>query len=519
MKNRKTISIGIIGGGAAGTCTAHYLIKELRGNISSTTIKIDIFEKRGNFGPGLAFECDNDTLLMNMVTQDISLFMEETNDFWKWLSRTSHQEYKQYMFNGNAIAPNGFVPRGLFGKYMRFKFEQVNLEAKNVGIILNRQPTEIRHIFKSDVYNLITNTGDVNSYDLIVLCTGNPEPSDIFDLSGHSRYINTPYPVQNYINKIPKDDSVGLIGSQLTATDVAIVLAQNGHKGPIKMLSRTPELPVIRSVVRPYTLLHLNLTKLNSILKKNNNITLRCILRLLRKELSLIKVDWRDVIFRSKKEIAPEEYFKQRLSDSTKEEAWQSILVATDHVIEHYWHFLSRRDKDYFMDNIHRRWNSSRAPLPATTAYKLNYLILEGQLSFCSGLKNISISHTQKFIAEISEGEKAKFNKRARQNFLEFDWLINATGPARHINDSVGGIYSDLIESGLAQKDKYGGIKVVFETSAVINSLGYSDETLYAVGQPANGTYYFVSSLEMISLRSKSTAKAISKKITKSLIH
>lgn len=519
MKNRKIISIGIIGGGAAGTCTAHYLIKELGENLSSSTIKIDIFEKRGNFGPGLAFECDNDTLLMNMVTQDISLFLEETDNFWRWLSRTSHQEYKQYMFNGNAIAPNGFVPRGLFGKYMRFKFEQVNLEAKRVGIILNRRATEVRHISKSEVYNITTTAGDVNNYDLIVLCTGNPEPSDIFGLSGHSRYINTPYPVQNYINKIPKDDSIGVIGSQLTATDVAIVLAQNGHKGPIKMLSRTPELPVIRSVIRPYTLLHLNLRVLNLILKENNYITLRCILRLLRKELSLIKVDWRDVIFRSNKEIAPKQYFEQRLTNSTKEEAWQSILVATDHVIEHYWHFLSSRDKDYFMENIHRRWNSSRAPLPATTAYKLNYLILEGQLSFCSGLKNITTSHTDKFMAKISEGEKAKIKNQASHKFIEFDWLINASGPARHINDSVDGIYSDLIKSGLAQKDKYGGIKVVFETSAVINSLGNSDETLYAVGHPANGTYYFVSSLEMISLRSKSTAKAIFKKINKSLIH
>ena len=55
-----------------------------------------------------------------------------------------------------------------------------------------------------------------------------------------------------------------------------------------------------------------------------------------------------------------------------------------------------------------------------------------------------------------------------------------------------------------------------FDTSAVVDSSGSANGTIYAVGQPANGTYYFVSSLEMVSLRAKSTAKAIAKFVNNS---
>lgn len=510
MKNPENFSIGIIGGGAAGTSTAHYLIQELRKTHSSTTFKIDVYEKRGNFGPGLAFERDNDALLMNMVSQDTSLFAEDSGNFWRWLSKTRHQEYKRYVISGSAMAPNGFVPRGLFGSYMSFVFDQMELQAKEVGINFCRRHTEVRQIIKKDMYELVTATGDAHQYNMVVLCTGNPEPLDMFKLGGHSRYINNPYPVRNYATKIPPNNTVGIIGSQLTAADVAIVLAQSGHKGKITLLSRTPELPAIRSILHPHVLKYMNITSLNSLLsKKDGHISLRDILRLLRKEFLAIEENWRDILFISNKEISPKEYFEHGLNGALKEQAWQSIMVAIDHVIENYWQSLSKNDKDYFLKSVHRRWNSKRAPLPVTTAYKLNMLLLDGQLSFCSGLKNISISDNEKFLAAISR-EEAKLNNK-NQTSLVFDWVINATGPARHIDESAGGIFSDLINSGLAQKSPHGGIKVDFHTSAVIDSLGNSDGTIYAVGQPANGTYYFVSSLEMISLRAKSTARAIAR--------
>jgi uncharacterized NAD(P)/FAD-binding protein YdhS len=515
MKNQENFSIGIIGGGAAGTSIAHYLIQELGKTQISTTFKIDVYEKRGIFGPGLAFERDNDALLMNMVSQDASLFADDSGSFWRWLSKTSHQEYKQYVIGGSAMAPNGFVPRGLFGSYMSFMFDQIEIEAKNVGIDFCRRHTEIREIAKTDMYELVTANGVVHRYNLVVLCTGNSEPLDIFGLLGHSRYINNPYPVRSYMAKMPPNSTVGIIGSQLTAADVAIVLAQSGHKGKITLLSRTSELPSIRSVLRPHTLKHVNLKNLNSMVsKRGGHISLRDILRLLRKEFLAIGEDWRSILFRSTKEISPKEYFERGLNSAIQEQAWQSIMVAMDHVIENYWQSLSDNDKSYFMSKIHRQWNSKRAPLPVTTAYKLNALMLDGQLSFCSGLTNMSISDNEKFLATAS-CEDTRSNVQCERN-LEFDWIINATGPARHINELEGGIFSDLINSGLAQKSQHGGISVDFDTSAVIDSSGRVNGTIYAVGQPANGTYYFVSSLEMVSLRAKSTAKAIAKFVNNS---
>jgi cation diffusion facilitator CzcD-associated flavoprotein CzcO len=48
MKNNEPITIAIVGGGAAGTATAHYLVQLLeKQKRKSGAVEIDIYEKRG----------------------------------------------------------------------------------------------------------------------------------------------------------------------------------------------------------------------------------------------------------------------------------------------------------------------------------------------------------------------------------------------------------------------------------------------------------------------------------------
>jgi uncharacterized NAD(P)/FAD-binding protein YdhS len=507
MKSHKPISIAIVGGGAAGASVAHYLVQLFKNR--SISIQIKVYEKRGVIGPGLAYQRDNDVLLMNMVSRDASLFSDEPENFWRWLARADHKQYKQYVLAGSAMSPEGYVPRGLFGCYLRQMFEQVEVDADQSGVELSKHYAEIVGVQKiGNQFELMTATGENASFDYVILCTGNTKPVDYYSLSGHARYINDPYPVPSYLGQIAPTDRVAIIGTQLTAADVAIALAHHGHQGQISMVSRSAELPSIRSLLKPYQLQYVTVKNLESMLEKGNgSITLLDALRLLRKEFKAVGADWREVLFKTEKMDNPQHYFEGALNRSLNVQPWQWVMVAIDHVIEYFWNALAESEKLKFMKKYHRHWNSRRAPLPVTTAYKLYLLMKDGHLNFRPGIQNIRMTEQGVFHADfIKPGAKVEDGAHTEQ----FDWIINATGPSRDIDEELeNNIAADLLNAGNAVKNPHGGLIVDFNSSAVMNGEGEIDRNLYVIGQLACGTYYFVSSLEMISMRARKVAYSL----------
>jgi uncharacterized NAD(P)/FAD-binding protein YdhS len=55
----------------------------------------------------------------------------------------------------------------------------------------------------------------------------------------------------------------------------------------------------------------------------------------------------------------------------------------------------------------------------------------------------------------------------------------------------------------LVAKNLHGGIILEYESSLVMGANGERVNNFYAIGQITTGTYYFVSSLDMVSLRAK----------------
>lgn len=66
-----------------------------------------------------------------------------------------------------------------------------------------------------------------------------------------------------------------------------------------------------------------------------------------------------------------------------------------------------------------------------------------------------------------------------------------------------------MLQDGLACRDWRGGIRVDFETGALLDSDGEPDYQLRALGHITSGTYFFVSSLEMVAKRARRIAADI----------
>jgi uncharacterized NAD(P)/FAD-binding protein YdhS len=259
----------------------------------------------------------------------------------------------------------------------------------------------------------------------------------------------------------------------------------------------------------------MNLEALEDMCRKKNFLSQRDLLRVLRKELTAVGENWRTVFF-EEKNTNPHDYFQNGIKNSVKEQPWQSVLVSIDQVIEHYWNKLSEQSKNEFLNLYHRKWNSKRVPLPITTAYKINALLMDGHLRYSPGLKKIYPKSSRVFYAHVIDNECIASTGEV---MYEFDWIINAPGPDRHIDLTQMNLIRYLIESGMAACSPYGGIKVDFETSALIKPSGKKNEQFYALGHPTNGTFYFVSSLEMISSRARKVATELVNQISKLSVH
>ena len=496
-------SIAIIGCGASGVATLASLIEYIK-NSNYQKYKINIFEKNSNFGSGLAYQCDSDDLLMNMVSSTTSIFENRATDFWEWVVDKGHQMDSGQVMSGPGISPEGYISRQFFGLYLKDRLHDAISDAKKINVSVELVNHEVTNIKRGNQCFEVTDCSEyVNWFNCVILCIGNIEPHDIFKLKGKSGYVNNPYPTNRYAMGIGKNDSVGIIGGQLTAADIAVVLAQQGHAGPIHFFTRGSNQPLVRCPKEKFELMHFNLENLEAIRSKQfGEISLRQALRLARRDFIRTGVKWNK--FFTPVEHSYEEWVRHLFSKGHIYAEWQHFAVASDAVISNYWDALSISSKNIFMNKYHRLWMCKRVPLPVHTYLKIYSLLKAGILNYQTSLLDITAQTPNKFIASISEA-----GNQDKSIQIECDWVINATGPARSIDDNTGSpLLNNLMKSGLIRANPFGGIEVDYETSMVKRGVD-KVENFYAIGHLTSGTYYFVSSLDMVSLGAKRVARTV----------
>lgn len=497
------ISIAIIGCGASGVATLSSLIQYIK-NSNYQKYKINIFEKNSNFGSGLAYQCDSDDLLMNMVSSTTSIFENRETDFWEWVVDKGHQMGSGQVMSGSGVSPDGYISRQFFGLYLKDRLHDAISDAKKMNVsveLVNHEVIDIQRL--NQCFEVADCADRINLFDYVILCIGNNEPHDIFKLKGKSRYVNNPYPTNRYATGIGRNDSVGIIGGQLTAADIAVVLARQGHVGPIHFFTRGSNHPLVRCSKEKFELMHFNLENLEAIRERQfGEISLRQALRLARKDFIRAGVKWNK--FFTPVERPYEDWIRHLLSTGNMYSEWQHFAVASDAVIGNYWDALSTSSKRIFMNKYHRLWMSKRVPLPVHTYLKIYSLLKAGILNHQTPLLGIKFKPPNKFIASIFKADGS-----GKSTKIECDWVINATGPARSIDENAGSpLLNNLMKSGLIRANPFGGIQVDYETSMVKRG-GDKVENFYAIGHLTSGTYYFVSSLDMVSMGAKRVARDV----------
>lgn len=210
MAHRK---LAIIGGGAAATL----LLAHLARRAGSNALSIDVYDRAGAFGRGIAYSTPHLCHLLNVRAANMSALADDPDDFSRWAAVHGY----------NA---SDFVPRRLYGDYLCGHLEAAG---KNLNAtFIKADVTSIPH---ADAYDI---GGKV--YDLVVQATGNCLPQRP-RINSTNIYYDDPWGIEY---AAMRDLShVVLVGSGLSAVDAILALQTHDYQGRITVVSRRALFP------------------------------------------------------------------------------------------------------------------------------------------------------------------------------------------------------------------------------------------------------------------------------------
>jgi len=229
---RSARTIGVVGGG----CSGALLALELAERVEHGPSRIVVIDSSPRPWRGVAYGTSSPSHLLNVPAGQMSAHADRPDHFVAW-ART----------RAPGVTAASFVPRALYGDYLADVVESAQAEARP-GSSITRIHGRVVSIHRSPgaaTSELRLSDGSRLEADTVVLAIGNLAPATPrFAISAglhrSERYLGdpwaTPWPETG-------GGSVLLVGSGLTAVDVALEMEDGGFAGTIWAVSRHGLLP------------------------------------------------------------------------------------------------------------------------------------------------------------------------------------------------------------------------------------------------------------------------------------
>ncbi|KTC87683.1 FAD/NAD(P)-binding protein [Legionella drozanskii] len=486
------IKIAIIGGGPASVS----LCIELKNQLADLNIGIEIlvFEKNSHIGHGLPYGGQEESYLLNLPKEIMEPVSGESNQFVQWLIEHDLNDESQ------------FPSRYLFGQYLEYRAIRAQIEAESQGLtiqyLINHEVLDVKATDEG-TFQVISSRED---YDVhyVVLSPGHMPSTAFAELNGQKGYVHNPIESQ-YFKVIDQDEPVTIIGSRLTAIDVALKLKRMNHRGKLTMMSRSGLLPtVLGKTIPPYSLKYMTLEGLT---KKANgsSLNLKDLNQLFWQELEeLGDIGHLKAFPKSAHDISALDWITHEINEAEEgARPWQQFLFALYPLTPHLWTLLNCRDQTLFMAEFYSLFITYLAAFPLENAYKIKELLRQQQLTVLGGLKEISLENSQ-FLAHCQNGQTIKSN-----------WLINATGPSYEA--STLPLLQKMLESGLIAQHPLGGIQIEKETLKVVNNQRQTMNHLYVVGELTKGSFFLTTDLGCVTAQTRKIASRLADELKVSM--
>lgn len=224
--------VAIIGGGAA----AATLVSELLERRTPRPLHLDWYAGAPDAGRGVAYGTPSERHLLNVRAASMGMFVSKPGGFL---------EYAQGL--DPKVKGSDFLPRKLYGDFLRSRVEQAVKNAGSFGHDINVHPFEADSLVPSSE-GITIGFGDEESHaEAAVLAIGSlpPRPlSGVEDAAiASGRYVTDPWPFLATAKDDDRPLRVLVIGLGLTAVDVLLELSAHWPKAHFTALSRHGKLP------------------------------------------------------------------------------------------------------------------------------------------------------------------------------------------------------------------------------------------------------------------------------------
>jgi uncharacterized NAD(P)/FAD-binding protein YdhS len=426
-------TIAIVGAGASGVLAALHIL-----DTPGAPVRLLLVERSGKAGRGVAFSTEHRSHLLNVPAASMSAFERDPGHFVRWLGA-----------KGFPNAQDDFVPRRLFGQYLcetLLSWAQL----RQGDDLLEIARDEVVDIDATGAPTLVFARRQPARVDAVVLATGilPPRwPRGLENWQDNERCISDPWR-PDVLDQVRPADTVTLLGTGLTAIDVLLALAEKGHHGSVRAISRHGLLPRAH-LSGPQTASTTGVSPLEL-----GDRRTRLLLHQFRHAVTEAEArggDWREVV----------DLLRPRAQG-----LWQS---------------LPPEEQLRFRRHVERFWNVHRHRMAPAVAEQVDQLRDSGIFRSLAG-RIVAIEPYP-----LSLQLQVKLASIERPYRWQTDWLVNCTGPGTFAftNDQV--LAQSLRRRGLARP---GHLDTGIDTDAggrVLAASGRPTDWMWALGSLRQG--------------------------------
>lgn len=488
-------SIGIVGGGAAAVCLIDALSRT-----ESEPGSLTVFEPSPHLWRGRAYQVDTETLKVNATPDDMSVRAGDLQHFENWLE--TRDKVIGVRTGVDRWSGSRFAPRTVYGEYLEQTAYAALGELRRQGWRVDLVGEGVTSASRAANRVLLrTGSGRARAFDYAILCVGGDSPKDVYGLSGTEGFVGDPYPIVNKLADVGEKDHVAVIGSGLTAIDIILSLAAQGHQGRISLMSRRGVLPGVRQKAVPFELRHFTPHRMEALATTHPEVTLEDIATVMRAEFrdvgadldatveEIIRVDLENPVDRLRRQI--EEVDSPHMG-------LRILQRAVPETGPDVWPMLREQDKVQLLRAHYRTIMSLCCPMPPGSAGVLLELVEAGKLDIVAGLQNITPNPEAGFDVVTAEGH----------NFTA-DRVVSAVNASEgRIPTSAAPLVTSLMRSRVASRHPHGGLHIARPTSQLTTN-GRSDPRLYGLGNIAAGSLFFTFGIPSLVDRSQDIVGAI----------
>ncbi len=430
----RTATTVVVGGGCSGALTAVQLLRH-------TEDRVVLVDPGGRPGRGLAYGTTDETHLLNSRAATMSADPEDPYHFVAWASRRAA-----------TVSGTAFAIRRDYGSYLEQTLDAA--AAAHPGRFQHRRAYAV-DVAGTDRPTVALDDGAALAGHRVVLAFGHAAPAVPAAVDpralAHPGFVADPWR-RDALHRVRLDAPVLLLGTGLTAVDVALSLVGRGLCAPIHAVSRHGLLP----------LAHTEIPAVSLPCARPVAQDLRGLVRELRARAT--RAEWRGVI--------------------------DSLRPFSNSV----WSGLSTAERDRFLRHLARLWEVHRHRMAPQVAILIRGLVSDGMLS-------VRRAHLAR-VAPAGAGFEVTFRSGAR---WRVGTVINCTGPGGADRTALG---AALIADGTARPDPLGLGLDVDLAGRLVAATGRVHENVWVVGPPRRGQWWETTAVPEIRAQAAQVARA-----------